>query len=242
MAGVFTRDQSRTTSLRRGIETIEIFPQHIWKFKLNLNLEDLARRCEKARYDPKIKSKLKSNVGGWQSDEEMFQEGRGFEDVRNTLCQSQIELARKLGITGYWALNSMWININYPHSRNNMHDHLSNPNTGHHNLITGVLWVKTPPNSGYLRLFNCRCQQEMYGFFKDTEYVKNSMYHDAIPEDGICYMFNASKQHEVTENLSGKNRISISFNFEILDEDEAGRLGLIEGNVGYPNEPRPWNK
>ena len=30
--------------------------------------------------------------------------------------------------------------------------------------------------------------------------------------------------------------------FEILDKDEAERVGLNKGNVGYPMQPRPWNK
>jgi len=231
MAGVFTRNLPRTSGLRRGIETVEIFPQHLWKMKLNLNLADLTKRCEKARYDPRIKPKVKSNIGGWQSYEEMFQEGHGFEDVRN-----------EIGVVGYWALYAMWININFPHSMNSMHDHLSNPNEGHHNLISGVMWVKTPPNSGHLRIYNCRCQQEMYEFFTDTDHVKNSTYYDIQPEDGICYMFNASKQHEVTENLSGENRISISFNFEILEEAEAKKHGLPKHGVAFNDDPRPWNK
>ena len=224
------------------VETIEIFPQHLWKFKLNLDLEDLARRCNKARYNPQVKSKVKSNIGGWQSYEEMFQEGHGFEDVRNALCRAHTELAEKVGITGYWALNSMWINVNFPHTKNQMHDHLANPNKGHHNLISGVLWVKTLPNSGNLRLYNCYCQQEMYGFFKDVEHIKNSVYYDITPVDGTCYMFNASKQHEVTENLSGENRISISFNFEILDESEAKKHGIPKHGVAFNDDPRPWNK
>ena len=242
MAGVFTRNLPRVDGLRGGIETIEIFPQQIWKTKLNLNLADLTKRCEKARYDPRIKSTIKSNIGGWQSYEEMFQEGHGFEDVRTELCHAHLNLQKTVGINGYWALNAMWININFPHSQNCMHDHLANPNIGHHNLISGVIWVKTPPNSGDLRMYNCRCQQEMWEFFEDSEHVKNSMYYDIQPEDGMCYMFNASKQHGVTENLSGENRISISFNFEILDGNEAKKYGLQENAIAYNDDPRPWNK
>ena len=82
----------------------------------------------------------------------------------------------------------------------------------------------------------------MYGFFKDVEHIKNSVYYDITPVDGTCYMFNASKQHEVTENFSGENRISISFNFEVLEEDEANKYGLTKGKIGYYNDLRPWNK
>ena len=56
-------------------------------------------------------------------------------------------------------------------------------------------------------------------------------YVDIEPQEGICYFFNAGKMHDVAENLSGLNRVSISFNFEVIAPEVAEKYGLSIENV-----------
>ena len=73
---------------RPNVERITVFPQHVWKFKTDLNCVDLAKRCERLYYDKRNWiADQKSNAGAWQSDVDLFKEGRGFEDVRDEIVQ-----------------------------------------------------------------------------------------------------------------------------------------------------------
>jgi len=207
---------------RPTMEMIPIFPQYLWRFNLRdrLDLKQLKKRANDIQYDPRFRSTgLKSNFAGWQSNAELFVEGNGFEELRDQLIQCHIEIVEQLNLHGYWSINSMWCNINYPHSQNTIHHHLDNPNVGCENLVSGVIWLDVPKqNSGQLRMYNCRCQQELYGWFKNSSKIAEMAYVDIEPQEGICYMFNAGKMHDVAENMSEQNRISISFNFEVSSE------------------------
>ena len=207
---------------RPVMETIPIFPQYLWKFDLRdkSDWKNIKQRCEAIRYDPTYKiTEPKSNIVGWQSTPDLFEDGKGFESLRDSLIDCHIELIQSIGLDGYWAINAMWCNVNYPHSCNSLHHHSNNPNKGCENLISGVVWIDIPAsNSGRLRLYNCRCQQEIYNWFGDKGKIADMAYVDIEPEEGIAYFFNAGKMHDVSENLSNQNRTSISFNFEVMEK------------------------
>ena len=69
-------------------------------------------------------------------------------------------------------------------------------------LLSGVYYVDVPENSGYLVLHQ-------------------GTHQDVIqPEAGLFIFFAPDVVHEVTENLSHANRISIGMNFGSLDEND----------------------
>ena len=216
------------------METIPIFPQYLWRFDIRdrLNWRDLKERSRAVRYNPEHKLQgYKSNIAGWQSNTELFMDGNGFEDLRSALIDCHIEIVEQVGLQGYWAINAMWCNVNYPHSQNSIHHHAHNPNEDCDNLISGVVWIDIPSeNSGRLRMYNCRCLQELYGWFKDSRKIAEMAYYDIEPQEGIAYFFNAGKMHDVSENLSGENRISFSFNFEVVAPEKAKQHMLETGN------------
>ena len=65
------------------------------------------------------------------------------------------------------------------------------------NLISGILYLKVPPNSGSLILYNPS---------------NVSQFNDIYPEDNNLIFITSSLPHSVTLNLSKYDRISIAFN------------------------------
>ena len=155
-----------------------------------------------------------SNVGGWQSD------AVGIEECKSRFIQKiMIE-----SLTGFKPMSNKtymkvegWTNVNKPGDYNRLHDHPVSE-------LSGVLWIKTPPNSGNLRfvtpqLFSRYKELDSYTQeFKEPTY--SFMTYNFYPKEGTMLIFPSVLQHEVTENKSSEDRISYSFNINLVKENE----------------------
>lgn len=168
----------------------------------NLNLEMFAyeqmRMTDGRKY---------TNRGGWQSNfiDDLPQVQPLIEQINQRLEQlrNDIEFIDQ----AFLRVESMWININHPYSYNSNHIH---PNS----YISGVYYVKVPENSGNLVL---RHPSNLISIFTPSDVIKqfnllNSSKWNIEPKDGDLVMFPSWIEHEVTQNISGEDRISIAFN------------------------------
>ncbi len=159
--------------------------------------------------DPKGASK--SNQYGWQSqplnpDHEFA--SMIMEVVKNHFATERIY---KDGV-GLQLLNS-WVNISGKHAYNSKHTH-----PGAH--LSGVVWVKIPPNSGRLEFeapFSFTREKEFENYnekVKERYNVYPMIYYN--PQPGMMVIFPSDLEHEVMSNKSNEDRISISFNLKII--------------------------
>jgi uncharacterized protein (TIGR02466 family) len=148
-----------------------------------------------------------TNRGGWQSEfideepevQDLIQEINGrLEALRSTLhFRDDLDLR----------VESMWINVNHPYSYNAPHTH---PNS----YMSGVYYVKVPKNSGDLVLKHPSNLQSIFtpsGVIKSYNEYNCSKW-NITPEAGKLIMFPSWIEHEVAQNLSGEDRLSIAFN------------------------------
>ncbi len=149
-----------------------------------------------------------SNMGGWQS---------GFVDNDQELSLLVLEINKRLeGLRSIINFNdnlvlkveSMWININPTYSYNTRHIHPGS-------YMSGSFYVKTPNNSGTLMLkhpaLNSMYILRNHDIFKTYNDV-NSAAWSIPPVENKLVMFPGWVEHEVSQNLSGEDRISIAFN------------------------------
>ena len=159
--------------------------------------------------DPKGASK--SNQHGWQSqplnpDHEFA--SMIMEAVKNHFATERIY---KDGV-GLQLLNS-WVNISGKHAYNSKHTH-----PGAH--LSGVVWVKIPPNSGRLEFeapFSFTREKEIENYnekVKEKYNVYPMIYYN--PQPGMMVIFPSDLEHEVMSNKSNEDRISVSFNLKII--------------------------
>ena len=109
-----------------------------------------------------------------------------------------------------------WVNINPPHSFNVKHCH---PNCD----IAGVLWIKIPENSGDIVFhspYNYISYNEMICYTREFQ-EKGKYFHDyKFPaREGNLLLFPAHLEHKVGDNNSDEDRISVSFNLKLIDNN-----------------------
>ena len=191
-----------------------IFPIPIHQFDVNGfseiqgDLIDYAYELKKK--DPKGESF--SNRGGWQSSPFDVDDGNdklydfllncinGFPYIKDTVK----------------FLIHAWVNINKSGDYNVKHVHPTND-------LSGVLWIKAPKNSGEI-IFESphefQAFQEIQSY--SDEFKKSSnIYHTYYftPTEGRMLVFPSHLMHEVDENLSTEDRISISFNIKLRERE-----------------------
>ena len=160
------------------------------------------------KWSQEDKGVSKTNAGGWHSQTDM-----NFKKEYDPLCKElfamQYEIFKKELLKLKPVLGNMWANINYPGCHNRPHLH---PNA----LFSGVYWIKTPPNSGNLMLYDPRSglhatmPSRKEGISFPPELWREVHYQ---PRAGTIVMFPAWLWHEVLPNKSNETRISVSFNF-----------------------------
>ncbi len=154
-----------------------------------------------------------SNRHGWQS--------RGF-DLTNmndllhgTILQGLSSFPSIKNTTEMRA--SAWININGPGAYNILHSH---PNSH----LSGVMWIKAPKDCGVISFDNPNGHQtytEINSYnqeFNDQFFIHHSYW--LPPIEGRMIIFPSHLQHEVKENNSNEDRISVSFNITLTSSTQ----------------------
>ena len=107
-------------------------------------------------------------------------------------------------------LQNSWISKHSPNDISNTHDHINS-------TISGVLYLKTTPDSGNIVFHKERMWQNV---FPRTTYVDFTEYTtvtaptwEITPEPGELIFFPSSLAHSVTPNLSNEDRYCLAFNF-----------------------------
>ena len=191
-----------------------IFPIPIHQFYVN-GFSEIKDELIDYAYDYKKKNPKGvslSNRGGWQSE--------GFEiinedDVLQLFlinCLSNFPpIKESVELRGY-----AWININKPGDYNIKHVHPTNN-------LSGVLWIKCLENSGDIVFdspnnFESFLENKSYNDdFKKSNFIDDS-YH-CYPTEGRIIVFPSHLEHHVQENKSNEDRISVSFNIRLSNEN-----------------------
>ena len=192
-----------------------IFPTCIHSLEIDnfdTHRDQLIKESYQGRDEDPIGRKL-SNRGGWQSDQVNILQCKS-ETLKKIITDSLVgfkPIKNKVSI-----IIEGWTNINAPGNFNVKHDH---PRSN----LSGVLWIKTPKNSGNLvftspQLFNKF--QELCNYTDEFKYdTKSYMTYYFPPTEGRILLFPSSLEHEVEENKSNEDRISYSFNIKLIHEE-----------------------
>ena len=188
-----------------------LFPSvmHEYSFE-EFNQEELIKFCyEQKEIDPV--GQVNSNRGGWHSKYfDIIEENIISKTLRTGLGKSLFtSIDLKLGVTV-----SYWIMINKPNTYNTSHTH---PDSH----FSGVMWIKTPKNSGNLVFNN---PAEFSGYTELNSYIEEvrdntsaSGTYRYTPEHAKIISFPAALRHEVKVNESDEDRIAVSYNIRISE-------------------------
>ena len=192
--------------------TVNIFPVPIHQFDVN-GFSEIQDKLIHYAYQFKDKDPdgvIYSNKGGWQSPNFDIKDENDLLHSFLINCLSNFPNIDK-------SINfdvDAWININKPGDYNTKHHH---PNCH----LSGVLWVKAPEECGRIQ-FQSPVEFQTYTEVQSyTEEFKNSnnYFHTYYfsPIEGRILVFPSHLQHEVLENKSNEDRISVSFNIDLIN-------------------------
>jgi uncharacterized protein (TIGR02466 family) len=186
----------------------EIFTASIYSFKLDLDLKAINDYCY--FYSNNKKSVKKSNSNGFQS-EDVSNNSDIINLLKNTFLEKTNIVSKEIyKINNNLKISNIWFNINKYKDYNMEHDH---PNS----ILSGVFYSKIPKDSGKL-------------VFKSSEnigvYLSNISILEYNSENSTKIIFNTDinylhifpswLKHYVEPNMSNEDRISLSFNTNIV--------------------------
>ena len=112
---------------------------------------------------------------------------------------------------------SAWVNINSPGAYNILHSH---PKAD----LSGVMWIKAPKDCGVISFLNPNEHSTYTEIDSYTQEFKEQFFvHHAYwlpPLEGRMIIFPSHLQHEVKENKSNEDRISVSFNITLTSSTQ----------------------
>jgi len=155
-----------------------------------------------------------SNKQGWHSAIIMhFREE--FSKITNAINDAQKSVSTEEGYDSDWPLivESMWANVSPKHAYNTFHTH---PNA----LWSGVYYVQCPENCGRIKFHNVPDQHNKPIYNNNNAQYPHqwdSVFYEPI--EGRLILFPSNRGHEVEQNLSDTDRISISFNSIQMHKD-----------------------
>ena len=190
--------------------TTNLFPVPIHIFDVN-GFNEIKNQLIDYAYDLKKKDpegvKI-SNRGGWQSS--------GFDiddkdDILQSFLMNCLDGFPDIKDSVNFAIYA-WVNINKNGDYNIKHDHPTND-------LSGVVWIKCSENCGDIEFENPSVFQTFreINSYTDDFKNKNNIYQSYYfpPIEGRVLVFPSYLNHQVKENKSDEDRISVSFNIRL---------------------------
>jgi len=149
----------------------------------------------------------RTNMKGWHSQDNMHKKPE-YKILVDLLHLAQNHIYQEELLDNEPFLGSMWANINSPGGYNRPHTH---PNS----LWSGVYYVKTPKDCGFLKCENPNPSLDTSRPKRKEGNIPSYLWTEINfePAAGRLIMFPSYLNHCVEPNESNDIRISVSFNF-----------------------------
>lgn len=130
-----------------------------------------------------------------------------FADLKRLLERSARAFARELAWDVRPKLDSVWVNLLKGDGHHGAHIHP-------HSILSGTLYVETPPGAGAIRFEDPRLAMMMAAPLR-TSYAPEMLrpFVEVAPEPGLLLLWESWLRHEVRPGKGKGERLSVSFNF-----------------------------
>lgn len=147
----------------------------------------------------------------YASLDDLPQRASVFADLKRRLDKEAARYAEALcfdlGARGRLKMDSLWVNILKPGASHSGHIHP-------HSVISGTVYLATPPGAGALRLEDPRLPLMMAAPpRREGAPERLKPFISLTPEVGTVFLWESWLRHEVLPNAARTERISVSFNY-----------------------------
>ena len=189
-----------------------VFSTPIWAFLIDdyKNINSEMNLYIKNLQDNDPKGVAKSNITGWHSnsfDMEHKSVLNFFNLIQNKINKAIIDLGWN-NSSNEFKITEAWSIINSKNSSNSRHIHSNS-------YISAAYYVKAPANCGDIVFYDPREARVIRKPRSSSSNPLNSDVVNITPQEGLLVLFPSYLYHSVNENLSGSERIVISFNLDI---------------------------
>jgi uncharacterized protein (TIGR02466 family) len=177
---------------------------------------ELAEACDMLALEDRAgRAWCKANAYGgytsYASLDDLPRRATVFADLRRKLDKHVAAFAKELdlelGERGRLVLDSLWVNVLKPGAAHSGHIHP-------HSVISGTVYVATPPGAGALRLEDPRLPMMMAAPRRRAEAPESvRAFVTLAPAPGTVFLWESWLRHEVLANGAKSPRISLSFNY-----------------------------
>lgn len=189
-----------------SIKCRSIFPTELYFVNLYDEKENSSYRQELIRLSQTEKSQVRSNRNGWQSDTELWKNPIFEPLLKKSSHIVQSVISEISTHRPEFVIRALWGNVNPKGGYNFTHVHPSG-------WMSGVYYVALSENNSEIVFQDPRPTRMMD--FQRSCLIKDE-YFSHSPKIGELILFPSWLPHFVNPNLSDENRISISFNVELL--------------------------
>lgn len=190
-------------SLKEGI----VFPTNYYVIDIFDEYENQKYKDFLIHLSEQTNGEKRSNRNGWQSDTFLWKE-----KIFNSLLDKVLENSKKIAMhlskkdVPQMVIRSMWGNINPKGGFNFTHVHPSS-------WMSGVYYIQLPEGNNEIVFEDPRPARMMD--FQRSSLIKDE-YFTHYSKVGQLLLFPSWLPHFVSPNTSNENRISISFNVELI--------------------------
>lgn len=153
-----------------------------------------------------VGSRVVSNIGGWQSPSyRHINDCKFIAPLVDQITQRLASIYQQYGILTPPLLLNYWFNINQQNDYNILHRHPRSK-------FSVVYYVSVPEESGNL-VFK---RPDLLGDYIEADIAneRNSQYYYIKAKEHKLVIFPAYLEHQVEQNQSTQDRVSIAFNFD----------------------------
>jgi len=199
---------------------MKLFPTHIYYEPLLKTSSDklrseLLRECYQLQdFDREGKRWSKRNYAGgytsYGSMSELFRFSSTFEQLKNKIDKHVVQFSRALDMdtkNHKLEMTNLWVNIVPKGTYHSLHLHPVS-------TISGTFYVQVKRENSQIKFEDPRLTCFMGSIPRTANAKKeNQRFHKLLPREGHVLLFESWLRHEVEQNQSDKDRVSISFNY-----------------------------
>ena len=195
----------------------KLFPTLIYEAKLANNTKSINKQLLKEidMYSTSDtlgqKWSSKHYVGGYTSYSslsKMHELSPTFQDLENSITKHVVKYLRGLNYKfdkKKLKMTTCWMNIMPKNTYHTMHIHPLS-------VVSGTYYVQVPKGASQLKIEDTK----MAFLMNAPQRAKDDYYYHFTPKEGELILFESWVRHEVPPNQSNKERVSISFNYELI--------------------------